>query len=191
MSGVRSPAPVRTSAIVVMLVLTMAVPSASGASLRRLVASATSFASDGTRYVAWETQRDGVITVLDTLHGARWTVRAPSGCELASQAGDGEPEPVAADGRFLLDDCGPNGLQQALLDVRTKANTPLRADGYFSWSQVGDAYVEGETVSCAQLSHAPGQCPALYNISTAPSVPISERWRWIWIAQGRNASAQS
>lgn len=165
-SGLQPAVCVRTSAIVVILVLTVAVPSASGASLRRLVASATTFASDGTRYVAWESQRDGLITVLDTLHGTRWTVQASSGCELESQAGDGIPEPVAADGRFLLDDCGSNGLQQALLDVRTKVSTPLPTGSYFSWSQVGDAYVEGETVSCAQVRKASGQCPALYNVST-------------------------
>jgi hypothetical protein len=146
---------------------TSAASAASTRSVRRLVASSVSFASDGSRYVAWQTRKPGLITVLDTLRGSRRTILPPGGCELASQAEDGEPETVAAAGRFLLV-CGPNHLQQAVLDVRTSVSTGLPSGAYFSWSRLGSAFVEGQAIGsdCAQAGREPTECVALYSLST-------------------------
>jgi hypothetical protein len=156
-----------TPIAIVAAVATSAASAAPTPSVRRIVASSVSFASDGSRYVAWQTRRPGPITVLDTLHGARHTIPAPSGCELASQAEDGEPETVAATGRFLLV-CGPNHLQQAVLDARTSVSTGLPGGAYFSWSRLGSAFAEGQAVGpdCAQAGREPAECVALYSLST-------------------------
>lgn len=135
--------------------------------VRRLVAHSVGFASDGSRYVAWQTRKPGAIAVLDTLRGSRRSIFPPAGCDLASQAEDGEPETVAAAGRFLLV-CGPNHLQQAVLDVQSSSSTDLPSGAYFSWARLGSAFAEGQATGsdCAQAGREPSECIAVYNLSS-------------------------
>jgi hypothetical protein len=145
--------------LVVVLVMLGAVTSGTLASpLRRLAASTVAFASDGTRFVAWQAQGDEQIVVLDSFTGQQRPITPPVGCLLHDDAEDGEPIASAAAGRFLLE-CG-GGVAQALLDVQTGASVPLpkKANGTSDWYRVGTRYVIGVNV--------------LYDIATGASTPL-------------------
>src|ERR1039458_5432198 len=64
-----------TAAVVGLAVMCLALPSAASATsavpLRRLVASTVTFASDGSRYVAWQTRVGAPVVVFDTRTGAQ------------------------------------------------------------------------------------------------------------------------
>jgi hypothetical protein len=126
---------------------------ASGAArLRQLAPSVEAFASDGTRYVAWQVGEGAPIVALDTISGRRRSLPVPSGCTLEDQALQrGEPRATAGSGRFLLD-C-TNGLGW-LLDVRTGtvALLPILPTGS-EWGEVGSRYVKGlgDKDTCRQI----------------------------------------
>jgi hypothetical protein len=146
--------------LAVALIMLGAVTSAAAASpLRRLAASTVAFASDGTRFVAWQDRGDEHIVVLDTLTGLRKQITPPAGCTLHDEAEDGEPVISAAAGRFLLD-CD-EGAAQALLDVRTGKSVllPKKTNGTSDWYRVGTRYVMGVNV--------------LYDIATGTSTRLN------------------
>lgn len=137
--------------------------------LRRVVGATTRFASDGLRYVAWQTAASPSVAVLDTVTGKRVTVAVPGGCALGDQ-GEGGPVPPAGAGRFLL----PCGRTSELLDARDGSSMPLPASA--GWIGVGSRYLEGDGESCTQTRaeiryHEP--CLALYSLLTG--TVVSER----------------
>jgi hypothetical protein len=142
-----------TAAVVGLAVMCLALPSAASATsavpLRRLVASTVAFASDGTRYVAWQTRTGASVVVFDTRTGAQRRVSLPRGCELASEE-EREGGRDAAAGRFLLSCRGTRSLESGLLDGRdgTIIQLPNGAD----WRAVGTRYVLGvsEASTCVQ-----------------------------------------
>ena len=146
-------------------------PSAVASKLRLLAPSVTSFASDGTSYVAWQVPGEKSISVLDTRNGHRDQVEAP--CPLADNA------PAAA-GRFLLE-CGEE--EEALLDVRTGATTmlpkpPPHPYARFgpNWTGVGSRYVigEGGTSGRCRKRHSNEGCLVLYNIASRAVTEVAE-----------------
>jgi hypothetical protein len=131
-------------------------PTASATRLRRLAASTTGFASDGARYVVWQTGKAPIV-VLDTRTGHRSEIA--DGCSLEGH-GDG------AGGRFLVG-CGQ---AEALLNVRTNAiaQLPRGEDGSTWWRNVGLRYVSGPAgphARCQKTKPHEG-CTALYDIAT-------------------------
>jgi hypothetical protein len=126
--------------LTVVLVMLGAVTSGAVASpLRRLAASTVAFASDGTRFVAWQNRGDEQIVVLDSLTGLRKQITPPAGCTLHDEAEEGEPVISAAAGRFLLK-CD-EGTAQALLDVQTGKSVLLPRIS--DWYRLGSRYVMG------------------------------------------------
>jgi hypothetical protein len=147
-------------------------PSAAvGSPFRQLASTVTAFASDGTRYVAWEAPGEKHIFILDTRTGHRSLVSSP--CGLVDKA------PAAA-GRFLLE-CGLQ--EEALLDARTgitrmlPAAPPHSAPGYGPiWTGVGSRYVIGEggdSERCRKHRRHEG-CLALYDIATSAISEVAE-----------------
>ena len=141
-------------------------------SFRRLAPSTVAFASDGTRYAAWQVTADSPVVVLDTRSGRQ--VSYADGCSLASE--QGAPGPPATAGRFLATCAG--GV--SLLNAATGAVTPLPQpagpyDG--EWREVGTRYVEGNA-DPHDCSHSAKEvreesryeggsvCIALYDIAT-------------------------
>jgi hypothetical protein len=147
-SGRRRLAKASAAATIALLV---AVASAGASTLHRLAPSVVAFASDGSRYAAWQAP-GAPIVVLDTRAGIQREIVPPAGCQLHDEAEDGEPIESAAAGRFLLR-C-QEGEAQALLDVHGGKSValPKKRRGPSDWYRVGTRYVMGVDV--------------LYNIAT-------------------------
>jgi hypothetical protein len=109
--------------------------------LKLVASSVESFATDGSRWAAWETTRGGPLTVLDTRSGGRQVDTLPSGCQMEQGFGY-EFGDTGAAGRFLLSCEAAGGEQDMLLDAATGTTRTLRA-GY-SFSRLGSLYAEGE-----------------------------------------------
>jgi hypothetical protein len=123
--------------------------------LKLLVPRVTSFASDGSTYVAWQTTRSGPLTVLDTVTSQRRVLPVPAGCQLVDGINEGFSN-VAADGRFLLDcrppGAGPEQEEGRVLDARTGASFALPRDpaepgGSIGWALLGTRYARGASES--------------------------------------------
>ncbi len=132
--------------------------------------STVTFASDGTRYVAWQVANDDPIIVFDSGTGKRRTVTPPAGCQLADEEDRGAYGRPAAAGRFLLN-CAAGG-PEILLAV-TGAAMSLPAPGPFDagWEAVGLRYVEGraDRSACDQSASelkSGAYCVALYDLRT-------------------------
>jgi hypothetical protein len=130
----------------------------------RLAAGTTAFASDGTRYAAWQVRKSPIV-VFDTRTGHRRQI--DSGCALEGN------RPGAA-GRFLVS-CGGQG--EAVLDVRTGAIAPLPTGEYGpTWKIVGRHYVSGPAglhALCHQARTHEG-CTALYDIESGAVSEVPE-----------------
>jgi hypothetical protein len=148
-------------------------PTADASKLHLIAPSSTSFASDGTRYAAWQVSEGSPITVFDTRTWHRAEVTAP-GCRLLDQGGhqggSHDEGRRGADGRFLVS-CAPR--TQGLLDVGTGTITTLPTPmGEFgpSWVVMGSRYVEGSDAKdkCRHTAGevSPQYCLALYDIAT-------------------------
>jgi hypothetical protein len=170
----RSPAGKRSRGHIALALFAAAVyalPSAAAASqFRRLAVSTVTFASDGARYVAWQTVTDGPIIVFDSGTGRRRSVTAPAGCQLADEEDRGSYGRPAAAGRFSLN-C-PAGATELLL-ATTGTVTPLPAPGVSDagWYTVGLRYVEGRAgrTACRQSASelkSGAYCIALYDLAT-------------------------
>jgi hypothetical protein len=118
-----------------LIALSLTAPSADAhvAPFRRIAPSVVAFASDGTRYAAWQVTESSPIVVLDTRTGRR---KSYAGCSLINE--DEERGPVAGAGRFAVH-CGED---EALLDVKTGTKTLLPAPNIGAWSLAGERYVE-------------------------------------------------
>jgi hypothetical protein len=139
--------------------------------LRRIATDTVTFASDGSRYAAWEVRGRAGIVILDTRSGRTFTVQ--SSCSLESGA-------PAAVGRFLVS-C--NGSEQELLDARTGALLPLPKPpaheyGFYGplWRGVGLRYVVGSAGSNGECLKAKRHesCTALYDIATGTVSELAE-----------------
>jgi hypothetical protein len=149
-------------------------PAARGASLRQLVPKTAVFSSDGSRYVAWQTQIPGPTIVYDTSTGRRTNIGIPQGCELAAQGPQGFGSDAAA-GRFLVA-CGAQS--EGFYDVRSGLVTRLPAG--IPWLRFGSRYVEGtDEHGCPQsrAERANELCRVLYDIATGA---VTERPDWQW-----------
>jgi len=133
----------------------LAVSSAHASRLKLLVPRVTSFASDGSSYVAWQMTGKGPLTVLDTVTGRRRVFHVAAGCRLADGINEGFSN-VAADGRFLLDcrppEGGPELEEGRVLDARTGASFvlprgPAEPGGAVGWSLLGTRYARGASES--------------------------------------------
>ncbi len=151
--------------LLVIALFAVAPPAARASRLHVLVPAATTFTSDGTRWVAFEEPGVKGIHVLDTDTGHGVTFASP--CVLEDKA-------AAAAGHFLLD-CGSEEEEQALLDARSGATTRLPKRTY-RWYGVGARYAIGLTRGrCRGLRREEG-CLALYDIAdgridkVAPSI---------------------
>jgi hypothetical protein len=145
---------------------------AAGSPFRRLAASTVAFASDGTRYVAWQTRVGAPMVVFDTRTGAQRRLDLPDGCELANEE-QRENGRDAAAGRFLLNCRGGRSLESALLNGRD--GTAIRLPNTADWTAVGMRYVLGvsEASTCVQSRNeqAIGEehglpCLALYDLAS-------------------------
>lgn len=125
--------------VILLIMLGLVTSGAVAFPLRRLAGGTVAFASDGTRFVAWQARGAAQIVVLDSLTGQQRPVTPPVGCRLHDEAEDGEPVISAAAGRFLLA-CN-EGATQGLLDVRTGTSIPLPRIS--DWYRVGTRYVMG------------------------------------------------
>jgi hypothetical protein len=147
------------------------VPCTAGASrFRQLASSTVTFASDGTRYVAWQTVANGAIIVFDSRTGRRRAATPLPGCQLADEEERSSYVRPAAAGRFLLN-C-PSGATELLL-AASGSEMPLPAPGTFDagWDAVGVRYIEGraEHDACAQFAtevKRGAYCIALYDPRT-------------------------
>jgi hypothetical protein len=115
--------------------------------LRLLVPSVVRFASDGSRYAAWQVHLDGPIVVLNTLTGARHVIPRPTGCNLENgEENNGVARRVAAAGQFLLScPTGPGGLTGVLRarDGQSFRLPEMSLTG--GWTTLGSRYAEGYT----------------------------------------------
>lgn len=127
------------------------------------------FASDGTRYAAWQVTESSPIVVLDSRTGKR---KSYAGCSLVNE--EEEQGPVAGAGRFVVR-CG--AAPERLLDVRTGIETPMPTPNVGEWGVAGTRYVEalGREVYSPELhdcglsaSEVRGEaaCIPLYDIAT-------------------------
>jgi hypothetical protein len=139
--------------------------------LRRIATSTASFASDGSRYAAWEVRGRAGIYLLDTRSGR--TSKVPTSCSLDSGA-------PAAGGRFLAW-CGDS--EQKLLDARTDAflalpKPPPHEYGSYGpiWTGVGVLYLVGLAGSNGQCvkTKRHESCTALYDIATGTMSEVAE-----------------
>jgi hypothetical protein len=149
-------------------------PAARGAGLHRLVARTVVFSSDGSRYVAWQTQIPGPTILYDTRTGRRTNIGIPQGCELTAQGPQGFGSDAAA-GRFLVA-CGAQS--EGFYDVRSGLVTRLPSG--ISWLRFGSRYVEGQGDHACPQSRAEREnelCRALYDIATGA---VTERPDWQW-----------
>jgi hypothetical protein len=145
---------------------------AAGSPFRRVAPSTVAFASDGTRYAAWQVTADSPVVVLDTRSGRQ--VSYADGCSLASE--QGAPGPPAAAGRFLATCAGGVSLLSAATGAVTALPQPAGPyDG--EWREVGTRYVEGnaDLHDCAHSAKEVREesryeggsvCIALYEIAT-------------------------
>jgi hypothetical protein len=134
----------------------------SSLALRQIAPSTRAFASDGSRYVAWQTGEGSPIVVLDTATGQRRRVAPPAGCGLQSpaEASSGQVVPNPSRGRFLLR-CGAH--EQAVLNVRTGQTQKLPDDlDRYDWAVVGTEYAESPNTGCSGYD----TCFALYDLAT-------------------------
>ncbi len=148
--------------------------SAAPGGFSRLAGGVEAFASDGSRYVAWQLLDSSEIVVLDTRTGRRGDVEVSPGCKLDDMGGKGGAPP-ADDGRFLI---GCQNQDEAWLDAKTGVITPLPL-GY-GWYAAGPLYFEGEVMSSLYSEGGVGApcvqnaverrsdefCIALYEIAT-------------------------
>jgi hypothetical protein len=104
------------------------------APFRRVAANVVAFASDGTRYAAWQVTASAPIVLLDTRTAKQ---RSYPGCSLVNE--DEEQGPVAGAGRFVIH-CGEG--PDRLLDARKGEETVLPAPKIGTWSVAGERYVE-------------------------------------------------
>jgi hypothetical protein len=165
--GCRAPLGVVTALALVGPMLEACSQSAWGLGFRRLAADTSVFASDGTRYVGWQTRpAQGLpIFVLDTQSERVHEVAPPTSCGLEGEEQSDGPHAEAAHGRFLLS-CG------AMLNARTGAVTYLPSGPTGSdWSRIGARYVEGVAhkgrcrhTHVEERHHDP--CLAVYDIVT-------------------------
>lgn len=146
---------------------------AEGSPLRRLAASTVAFASDGSRYVAWQTRTGAPVVVLDTRTGAQRRLGLPDGCQLANDEQRQSGRDAAA-GRFLLDCVIAGKRESSLLDATAGAITQLpggTASLVVGWTAVGSRYVLGQTEASA-CNQSPAErsrrvdCLALYDLTT-------------------------
>lgn len=141
--------------------------SAQALSFRRLAPSTVAFASDGTRYAAWQVTTSSPIVVLDTRSG-RQVLYGQAGCSLMSE--EGAFGPPAAAGRFLMVCPGSIALLDAATGVATRLPKPAGPlDG--EWREVGARYVEGnaDPHDCSLSPKEAGEgdtCLALYDIAS-------------------------
>jgi hypothetical protein len=168
----------RTALTICAVVVTLAAVPASASprgSLRDRAAKTFAFASDGSRYAAWQQASRSTVVVFDA-RTQRTRTLAVTDCGLVPDESEvtEEATPRARSGRFLLE-CGRN---QAVLDVESGAvqPLPLEPDGY-KWEEVGTHYAAGPTPACAYH-----RCVALVDIATGamsvrhePMVPDLDR----------------
>ena len=161
--------------VIVLASFACVLPSAAlGSPFRRLAVSTVTFASDGSRYVAWQTQKNSPITVFDTRTGDERDLT--SGCNLIEEDLREGDSPLAAAGRFLAY-CA-NGI--SVLNARTghvivlPSLETLMYRGTLpppEWSAIGSRYVQGGSLpdTCHQSSNEKRHgvlCVALYDLAT-------------------------
>jgi hypothetical protein len=120
-------------ASLIALSLTALSAAAQAAAFRRIAPSVVAFASDGTRYAAWQVTESSPIVVLDSRTGKR---KSYAGCSLVNE--EEEQGPVAGAVRFAVH-CGED---EELLDAKTGTKTLLPAPNIGTWSLAGERYVE-------------------------------------------------
>ena len=156
---------------------------AAGSPFRRLAASTVAFASDGTRYVAWQTRVGAPVVVFDTRTGAQRRLDLPDGCELANEEQRQRGRDAA--GRFLLDCVVAGKRESSLLDATDGAVTQLPSGApspVVGWTAVGTRYVLGQTEASA-CNQSPAErsqrvdCLALYDLATG-KVTYRPQSRW-------------
>lgn len=98
------------------------------------------------------------------------------------EGGNGEPEPTAASGRFLLDCTEKAGVEkEGILDVRTGVITMLpEGPSGSKWQRAGARYVEGsaadQTCQRTKTKKGPGErCVGLYDLATSA---VIDRAAW-------------
>jgi hypothetical protein len=141
------------------------------ASLREIAPNVRAFASDGSRYAAWQETESSPIVVLDVASGQTRNITT-SGCELESRGEHISPAAFSASrgggGRFFL---ACDGYVQDVLNVQTGQVQPLPAESTrYQWSTVGALYAEDSNYldGCTHT----GDCIALYDLATGT---LSER----------------
>jgi hypothetical protein len=168
-----------------------------------LVRGVRAFASDGSRYVAWQGAGSQSVTVLDTSSGQRRAYVLPNGCFLSDEDSPGTYERLhhGGGGRFLLS-CYSGGGD--VLDLQTGQVTQLPQEGQrYDWRAVGALYAEdpgcGLREGCESFVElATGHLfthrgPGPFNLSEpgAPRVGICEALRRTWLADEQHIVANT
>jgi hypothetical protein len=159
-----------------------------------LARGVSAFASDGSRYVAWQVSGSRSLTVLDTDTGRREAYSLPEGCNLSGEDAPYTFERLHAGGggRFLVE-C--SGEQQDTLDLRTGQVSKIPRETYSEWWAVGSLYAEDPNCdghagceSFAELATGriftrKGPGPFDLDLPGAPRVPICAPLRALWLAE--------
>jgi hypothetical protein len=166
--------PSATLTLLILIGVSVSPASADASRLRLLVPSVVRFASDGSRYAAWQVHLDGPIVVLDTLTGARRAIPRPTYCNLENgEENSGNARRIAAAGQFLLS-CpeGPGGLTGVLQARGGESFRLPELSLTGGWTTLGSRYAEGYTreEKCAhsqtELKAEETGCIALFSFPT-------------------------
>jgi hypothetical protein len=154
--------------------LSASVTDARASRLRVLVPRVVRFATDGTRYAAWQVHVGGPIVVLDTVTRVRHEVPPPAGCNLENGEDSGDARTgVAVAGQFMLQCLGGTGSATGVLNVRSGRSVrlpdvSLRAE----WVRLGSRYAQGysqEDVcahSAAEVTAGETGCILLFDLAS-------------------------
>lgn len=168
------PRPVTIALVVAAALLVSAKPGAAFGQKRwsrfgSLATQVTGFASDGSRYVVWQTKRGNPLVIYDTWTRRRRDVTAPAGCDLPeSESGE---RATAAEGRVLL---ACNASTSEVLHAATGEITPLPQPAGpldAGWFSIGSRYVAGtadpHVCGLRPRERESGEsCVALYDLVT-------------------------
>lgn len=162
----------------VMWISAFVVP-ASATGWSKLASGTARVASDGTRYLAWQGEDAGPVTVFDSRTHHSKSIVLPKECVIADEWRGTEDEHGlhASSGRFLV--FCPERLFE-LLEVATGRLRPVPGTIRGQWGVVGSRYVEGFDARnvCHQTSEERARrepCLALYDLATGV---VSDRPQW-------------
>ena len=146
------------------------------AKLHRIIPNVSAFASDGGRYVVWQTKEGSPITSWNTVAGVRLTIPEFAGCEKMALR-SGEPEPHGADGRFLVHCASGSGEglieRQGIIEASTGKGFLLPLP--YGRPPLGERYLKGAPVNGCTGIGSSRQCVTRIPLLELASGRVIER----------------